>query len=71
VFLGRPGDWVFHHYGQPNQSFEEAWKSAVTAAGLKGKVFHDLRRTAVRNYGRAGAPYKVAMPVTGHGLHNC
>lgn len=51
---------------QPIVSLNKAWKKACRAAGLPGRIPHDLRRTAVRNFVRAGIPQNVAMAMTGH-----
>jgi integrase len=63
---GRIIPWVFHRQGRPIKDFRGAWKAACGAACVPGRLFHDLRRTAVRNLERAGVPRSVAMLMTGH-----
>lgn len=57
---------IFHREGCPIYEFRKAWRTACKKAGLAGKLFHDFRRTGVRNLVRAGVDRKVAMAISGH-----
>jgi integrase len=62
-----PDDHVFtRSANEPVLDFRSAWASLTSAAGLSGLLFHDLRRSAVRNMVRRGVPETVAMKISGH-----
>jgi len=62
--------YVFHREGKVIKGFRKAWISACKKAGLKGKIFHDFRRTAVRDMVRSGISEKVVMTISGHKSRN-
>jgi integrase len=64
-FEQRQGDLIFHRNGQPLGDFKRAWNSANRRVGMR-KLFHDLRRTAVRNFVAQGLPDVLIMKLTGH-----
>ncbi|MDN5941275.1 MAG: site-specific integrase [Nitrospira sp.] len=57
---------IFHRHGKPMGDFRKAWKSASKKAGVPELLFHDLRRTALRNLIRAGVDQTVAKKISGH-----
>jgi integrase len=71
--------YVFHRGPLRIGDFRKAWYTACVGAGVgrwvklesgeqvyEGKIFHDLRRTGVRNLIRSGVPQAVAMLISGH-----
>lgn len=57
---------VFHRDGNAIAEFRKSWASACKKAGLSERLFHDFRRTAVRNMVRSGVPQSIAMKISGH-----
>ncbi len=59
-FVFRCGD------GRPVGEFRESWKSACKKDGMLGLLFHDLQRSAIRNFDRTGVSQPVGQMIFGH-----
>jgi integrase len=63
--------WVFHGVKKhPVDSHLNGWPEACERAGMPGLLFHDLRRSAVRNMKKAGLQDMEAMRISGHLTRN-
>jgi integrase len=63
----RPTDAVFTWPdGRPVTDFRRTWRCLTKRAGMPELIFHDLRRSAVRNMVRAGISKQVAKLISGH-----
>ena len=60
----RTSEFLFGRGSKPVRDFRLSWNLACQAAGVPGLLFHDLRRTAVRNLRRAGVAESVIMKIT-------
>ncbi len=64
-FRARKGLRVFHRNGLPMGDFRKTWAKACKSAGIEGKLVHDLRRTAARDFRRAGVSEGEIMKLCG------
>jgi integrase len=63
----QPEDFLFTRAnGEPVRDFRAAWETLLAEAKVAGLLFHDLRRSAVRNMIRRGVPQKTARQISGH-----
>jgi integrase len=66
-WAARDGLYVFHRGGQPLSvgAIRSAWERATKRAGAVGKLLHDLRRSAARDFRRAGVSEGEIMALCG------
>jgi len=63
----QPEDFLFtRENGEVVKDFRGTWNALTERAGVPGLLFHDFRRSSVRNMIRRGVPQKTARTVSGH-----
>jgi integrase len=63
----QPDDFLFlRENGEPVRDLRGTWAAVTEEAKLPGLLFHDFRRSAVRNMIRRGVPQKTAREISGH-----
>jgi integrase len=63
----QPDDYVFtRKKNKPVKGFRRIWKTVCEDVGRPDLLFHDLRRSGVRNLIRAGVHQSVAMKISVH-----
>lgn len=60
------GPLFFWKPGRRIKSMKDSWNNATEAAGLPDMLFHDMRRSAVRNLVLSGVDPHTAKALTGH-----
>ena len=65
LLMSTKTDLIFHNADAPVGDFRKAWKTASKLAGVN-RLFHDLRRSFVRDATRSGTPQSVVMAISGH-----
>ena len=67
---GRIIPLVFHHNGRADPGLPQGVGNGVRQGRVPGRIFHDLRRSAVRRFDHAGIARRVAIKLTGHKTEN-
>jgi site-specific recombinase XerD len=63
----RDDDHVFtREDGEPVKDFRGSWDAMFEHAGVPRRLFHDLRRSGIRNLVRAGVHRDTCMQISGH-----
>lgn len=58
--------YVFHRHGRRIGRFRAAWRQACEEAGVGRRLFHDLRRSGIKNLVESGVDQRRAMAISGH-----